>query len=1007
MNIQELVDKYEADRSSYLLSSYKETPLRNDFIDPLLKCLGWDVDNDQGKTQFLRDVVQEEAIEVEGESSKKSPDYTLRLNGIRKLFVEAKKPNVDISSSSSAAFQIRRYGWNANLGISILTNFEYLIIYDCRFKPDSKDDERVARVKVYHYSDYVSSFDEIYQLISFESAINGIIDDNFSVYENVGETFDHYFLSQIERWRKMLAQSTVERNLQIQSDEVNFLTQRLLNRIIFLRICEDRDIERFETLKKIEDYDQLKDLFILSDRKYNSGLFDFIEDDLSLHLDIDAGILIQIFNELYYPYSPYDFSVVDPTILSQIYEHFLGSRVEIGDAREFSMVREPEVTASSGVVPTPKEIVEHIVKETLTPLVSGKSSSDLLNLKIADICCGSGTFLISAFDFLVQQIIEKYLEEDNVKANFLYQSKENQLSLHFKLKRDLLANCLYGVDINPYAVEVSEFSLLLKLLEGENKSTLDNYVAQHSGRILPSLNDNIKCGNSLVGNDFFEFMPDALEDDNILYRVNPFDWSAEFPFLNDTEGFDAIIGNPPYVRIQNLVRYVPEEIKYYQSANSPYSVAKKEATDKYYVFIQRAISLLNNQGFLGYIIPHKFFLIKGGVNLRKFISENSQLSKIVHFGVNQVFPHRSTYVAIVVLQKTPLDRFLFKRANSKSIASIMNQQYIEYSTENYKSDPWIFLSPETSSIFKKLYTRSHKRLKEVSDICVGLQTSADWIYILEIESETPLTYKFIQQGKEYEIEKEICLPCLYDVSFTNFDTVTPNTIIIFPYTVNNEKAELFSESYFEKQFPLGWKYLNDFKPELVKRNLNGKSPKWYQFGRSQSLTRFHNTDKLIWSVLATKAPYAIDKQNSQFTGGGNGPYYSLVRTSTYSLEYLMGILSHPIIEAMVKSGASEFRGAYYSHGKQFLENIPIPIIDDTDPEQKILHDGIIKIVKNLITTKAQISTEYTKRNMLSRKMNLLENELIVLVNELFGITEQELSLALTDEMFTNELNIEE
>lgn len=1007
MNIQELVDKYEADRTNYLLSSYKETPLRNDFIDPLLKCMGWDVDNDQGKTQFLRDVVQEEAIEVEGESSKKSPDYTLRLNGIRKLFVEAKKPHVDINSSSRAAFQIRRYGWNANLGISILTNFEHLIIYDCRYKPDSKEDERVARVKVYHYSQYVSSFDEIYQLISFESALNGVIDDHFSVYENVGETFDHYFLSQIERWREILAQSAVEKNLQIQSDEVNFLTQRLLNRIIFLRICEDRDIERFETLKKIENYNQLKDLFRQSDRKYNSGLFDFIEDDLSLRIDIDASILIQIFNELYYPYSPYDFSVVDPTILSQIYEHFLGSRVEIGDARVFSMVREPEVTASSGVVSTPKEVVEHIVRETLTPLTFGKSSSDLLNLKIADICCGSGTFLISAFDFLVQQIIEKYLEEDNVKANFLYQSKENELSLHFKLKRDLLANCLYGVDINPYAVEVSEFSLLLKLLEGENKSTLDNYVAHHSGRILPSLNGNIKCGNSLVGNDFFEFMPDALEDDNILYRVNPFDWNAEFPFLDDTEGFDAIIGNPPYVRIQNLVKYVPEEIKYYQSANSPYSVTKKEATDKYYVFIQRAISLLNGRGFLGYIIPHKFFLIKGGANLRKVISENSQLYKIVHFGVNQVFPNRSTYVAIVVLQKTPLEKFFFKRANSKNIASLMGQKYIEYDTENYKTDPWIFLSPRTSAIFQKLYDRPHKKLKDVADICVGLQTSKDWIYILNIESETPLTYKFVQGEKEYEIEKEICLPCLYDASFANFDTVNPNTVIIFPYTLNEEKAELFTESYFEQNFPLCWEYLNDFKPELIKRSLNGKSPKWYQFGRSQSLTRFHNTDKLIWSVLSTSAPYAIDKQNSQFTGGGNGPYYSLITTSKYSLEYLMGILSHPVVEAMVKSGASEFRGAYYSHGKQFLENIPIPIIDNEDTEQKMLHDRIVKIVKSLITTKTQLSTEYTKRAVLLRKLNLLERELIVLVSELFGITEEEMNTALADEMCTNELNIEE
>ena len=146
------------------------------------------------------------------------------------------------------------------------------------------------------------------------------------------------------------------------------MIQRLLNRIIFLRICEDRTIEKFETLKNIKSYDELKPLFQQSDKKFNSGLFDFIEDTLSLKIDIDSEVLIEIFNELYYPLSPYDFSVVDPTILSQIYERFLGSRIVLEEGRQFSIVEEPEVSASNGVVPTPKIIVEQIIKDTLSPL---------------------------------------------------------------------------------------------------------------------------------------------------------------------------------------------------------------------------------------------------------------------------------------------------------------------------------------------------------------------------------------------------------------------------------------------------------------------------------------------------------------------------------------------------------------------------------------------------------------------------------------------------------------
>jgi hypothetical protein len=371
MNIRDLVAKYRVERDSCTTSVYNETQLRNDFIDPLLKCFGWDVDNDKRKTQFLRDVIQEESIEVEDEISKKNPDYTLRVNGTRKLFVEAKKPSIDILKSAKAAFQTRRYGWNAKMGISILTNFENLIIYDCRYKPDISENEHVARIKIFNFQDYADSFEEISELISYDSAVSGHLDALFSVYERKGETFDDYFLKQIESWRARLAFSAINKNNELNTEDLNFLIQRLLNRIIFLRICEDRTIEKFETLKKIKNYEELKLLFHQSDKKYNSGLFDFIEDTLSLTINIDADILIEIFDELYFPLSPYNFSVVDPTILSQIYERFLGSRIIVGEGNQLSILEEPEVTASDGVVPTPKIIVEQIVKDTLTPLTEG------------------------------------------------------------------------------------------------------------------------------------------------------------------------------------------------------------------------------------------------------------------------------------------------------------------------------------------------------------------------------------------------------------------------------------------------------------------------------------------------------------------------------------------------------------------------------------------------------------------------------------------------------------
>lgn len=1010
MEIHELVKKYKSDRDFYLKPTYNETQLRSDFIDPLLKCLGWDVDNDKGKTQFLRDVLQEESIEVEDESTKKNPDYTLRINGTRKLFVEVKKPSVNILKSAKASFQIRRYGWSANLGISVLTNFENIVIYDCRFKPEQSDNEHVARYKIFSYDEYVDNFNEIEQLISFDAANSGKLDESFAIDKREGQTFDEYFLQQIERWREKLAVSAINKNQDLNEEDINYIIQRLLNRIIFLRICEDRNIEKYEILKDIKSYDELKQLFLASDKKFNSGLFDFIEDTLSLNVEIDGEVLIEIFKELYFPLSPYDFSVVDPTILSQIYERFLGKRIMIEEGRKLHVLDVPEVSASNGVVPTPKIIAEQIIKDTLTPLMEGKSLEQLCSIKVADICCGSGTFLISAYDFFLQKLMEKIIEEGIDDQELTYKIDGSASTLTLKAKRDILEKNIYGVDINPYAVEVTEFSLLLKLLEGENAASIQSFIQKYSKKALPSLKGNIKCGNSLVDSRFYRYMPEALENDYILDKVKPFDWIKEFPFLKETNGFDAIVGNPPYVRIQKLQKYNAEEIKYYQSPISGYEVAKKATIDKYFVFIQRAVELLNQNGLLGYIVPHKFFLNRGGEALRKYITTKCQLSKIIHFGVTQVFPGKSTYTAILVLQKEKMRTFVFKRIKRISAETLAAKDgFIQYKSNDFHSAPWIFISPETEAVFNKFNNQQFIPLKEVAEITVGLQTSADNIYIFKPEEETHDTFIFTKHGKKYEVEKGICLSAIYDLSFGLFDTIEGNTQIIFPYTVRDNHAILFSESYFKSNFPLAWEYLNEYKSFLEKRSLQGKNPKWYQFGRSQSLTKFHNASKLIWSVLATNPPYVLDKKGLQFTGGGNGPYYALLNKSNYSLLYFLGILSHPLIENMVKARASEFRGQYYSHGKQFIENLPIRKIDFDKSAEVERYNTIVKTVDNLIKTKAKLNeAKYgSKRDVIARKYNVLYGQLVQVINELYQMRDDEFNTVMNDEIFNTELGVEE
>jgi hypothetical protein len=332
---------------------------------------------------------------------------------------------------------------------------------------------------------------------------------------------------------------------------------------------------------------------------------------------------------------------------------------------------------------------------------------------------------------------------------------------------------------------------------------------------------------------------------------------------------------------------------------------------------------------------------------------------------------------------------------------------VEYVNAAYTDQPWIFVSKESEAIFDKVKAANTVPLQSIAEIPVGLQTSADKIYIIQPHTETDTTFKFKKGKVDYEIEKAICKPCLYDLSFNLFDSVTPNAQIIFPYTIADDKAEVFSEDYFEANYPLTWAYLNNFQDSLSKRSINGsKQPKWYQYGRSQSLTKFHDTPKLIWPVLSTKASYIHDVDNLQFTGGGNGPYYSLISNSEYSPLYLLGILSHPLFEAMVKAGASEFRGAYYSHGKQFIENLPVRQIDFTDKAQVKQYNEVVKTVEQLIAAKQGYNQVYlgARKRVFERKIDFLFDKLVALINKLYGISDDEMNIVLNDEMFLTDLN---
>ena len=656
--VAELVQTYSNNYLQFQRATYNETQVRVDFVNRLFKLLGWDVDNERGLPQHLREVTHEATVVVEedGVHRSKKPDYSFKVGTEVLYFLETKKPAVNLTIDAAPAFQLRRYGWSGNLKVSVLTNFTDLYIYDCSVRPREGDDIGIAMIAHYHFDEYVERFEEIYNMLSKEAVLTGQFEHHFGNIQGAlrREPFDQYFLDQIRTWRMMLGEDILRNNPNVDAETLNIFVQRVLNRTIFLRICEDRCFENYESLKAIATYQDLRTMFAAADQKYDSGLFELLEED---RLTVSDSVIIEIFQSLYYPNNSYEFGVIDPYIIGQIYELFLDETLVIRENGHIETQEKPEVVDSQGAVNTPKNITDIIIEETLRPLYENKTPEEVAQYRIADICCGSGNFLLSAFEYIVNYHIEYYRNHDRENAERrgdIYQlAGSTNYILSYEKKRSILKNNIFGVDIDPLAVEVSKFSLLLKALENSSLEEAEAFHQRTNQRILPNLDENIKNGNSLVNMAYARFDRSVYLNVSLMNKLKMFDWNAEF----GNRKFDAIIGNPPYIRVQNMVHYSREEYDFYKSSHSPYVTAQTDTLDKYYLFIEKGLALLNDGGMLGYIVPHKFMNIKSGAKLRELLSANSNVKKILHFGTHQVFENRSTYTCILVLSKQGHEEF--------------------------------------------------------------------------------------------------------------------------------------------------------------------------------------------------------------------------------------------------------------------------------------------------------------------------------------------------------------
>jgi len=635
--IQQLVQRFEDNQDAYRSPAYNEAQLRQEFLNPFFEALGWDVANKKGYAVQYREVIHEDSIHIKGSPNAKAPDYAFRLGGKRIFFVEAKKPAEDIENTREFAYQLKVYAWNTGLPLSILTDFEEFAVYDCRSKPSQTDSPAAGRIMYIRYDEYLEKWDEIAGIFSPDAIRKGAFDkyaeDNTAKRGTI--KVDDAFLQEIENWRILLARNIALRNPQVANErQLNFAVQMTIDRVIFLRICEDRGIESLNQLYELgqgkDIYSRLVALYQKADLKYNSGLFHFkAESDNKNHVDsftptltVDDKVLKEIIKSLYYP-CPYVFKEIPVEILGQVYEQFLGKVIRLTPGHRAKVEEKPEVRKAGGVYYTPRYIVDYIVKNTVGELLKDKTPREAAKLKIVDPACGSGSFLLGAFQYLMDWHEEYYLKHDlekwtKGKDPRLVQTAEGDWQLTTAEKKRILVNNLHGVDIDSQAVEVTKLSLLLKVLEEET-----GQLSLGFERALPDLNDNIQCGNSLIGWDYFEGQ--LIPDEEEVARINPFDWEDGFPEVFASEasgGFDAVIGNPPYVRQErlgdNFKTYVKSEFKCYTS-NS----------DKYVYFIEKSNKILRDEGIFGMIVSNKWIKSSYGKKLRDYLQMTVR-SKEIH-----------------------------------------------------------------------------------------------------------------------------------------------------------------------------------------------------------------------------------------------------------------------------------------------------------------------------------------------------------------------------------------
>ncbi|MGA2034190.1 MAG: N-6 DNA methylase [Thermoguttaceae bacterium] len=990
--VARLCDYFRVNRNEF--RARNEAQVRQQLIDPLFEALGWDVGNSEQVAPQYAEVVTEQSQDDEG--PRKAPDYTFRVGTLPRFYVEAKRCSIDISSDPAPAFQLRRYGWNTRLMLSLLTNFEELGVYDCTVRPRQNDKASRSRISLFRFPEYADRWRELWDVFSREAVWSGAFDQYAASKRKRGTSeVDEEFLKEIEGWRETLARNIALRNKGIAHDDLNAAVQLTIDRVVFLRMAEDQGLEPYQQLLNLCDHPEIFSRFVRklcqrADEKYNAGLFHFEKeagvseapDRITPKLTVDDKVFQPILQSLYFEHgSPYDFRLMPVEILGTIYERFLGKVIRLTVGHQAKVEEKPEVRKAGGVYYTPAYIAQYIVAQTVGVKVAGRSPAQLSGgkgkppVRVLDMACGSGSFLLAAYQCLLQHCLEWYVKNrpERCPAAVCKNGRTSEWRLTIAEKKRILTTHIFGVDIDRQAVEVTKLSLLLKVLEGENEQTVARQLQLFHDRALPNLAENIKCGNSLIGPDYFsgKLIPDADE----MKRVNAFDWQQGFPDAMKEGGFDCVVGNPPWLMAGY---YVADEIDYMRQK---FRTAKGKF-DLYYLFIENGLSLANDSGRFGLIVPNKFFHTKAATRLREFLREKACLQTLVDFGDSQVFSGATNYSCIIFLGHDPVK--CVRHVRAKAGLSIVAETTVPSSSLN--DDAWHFETEDKRALFKKMEKIGKPLQTLVARFGTGVQSGADRVLTIER-----------QQAKQRRLEKDVLRPILRGRDVRRYAVANSPRLLIFPYTVVRGDFVLLPERELQGRRNV-YKILSDNRKTLTSRVWFGKggqelSGQWYGMMYLDACQSF-SSPHLLTPSLSNRSNFTFGKGDLFATGTAGVTSIIPRKDIQEDILYLLGLLNSRLLSFYAIGHSPVFSGAYYKFSAPYLKQLPIRRIDFFHAADKDSHERIVKLAEAMLALHKQLRAAKSEahRTTIQRQIDATDAEIDRLVYDLYGLTAKEIAI---------------